>query len=97
MTAAHGLLFVMETKIEGKRVENLKSTLGFAGGFAVDSVGLSGGIGVFWSSAAVEVKSFNKYHIDAIVQLKDNSIPSGGSLVYTVIQEERIGIIPGLL
>jgi hypothetical protein len=70
------LLFVMETKIEGKRVENLKSTLGFAGGFAVDSVGLSGGIGIFWSSAVtVEVKSFNKYHIDAIVQLKDNSIP----------------------
>jgi hypothetical protein len=72
----HALLFVMETKIKGKGVESLKSTLGFAGGFAVDSVGLSGGIGIFWSSVVtIEVKSFNKYHIDAIVQLKDNSIP----------------------
>jgi hypothetical protein len=26
------LVFVMEMKIEGKRVENMKSTFGFAGG-----------------------------------------------------------------
>jgi hypothetical protein len=31
------LLFVMETKISGERVEKLTSTFGFAGGFAVDS------------------------------------------------------------
>ena len=37
------LLFVMETKINAKRVEDLKYTLGFGGCFAVDSAGLSGG------------------------------------------------------
>jgi hypothetical protein len=45
---APDLFFVMETKIEGKRVENMRSTFGFAGGFAVDTVGLSGGIGLFY-------------------------------------------------
>ena len=41
------LLFVMETKIRGKRVESLQPLLGFASSFAVDSDGLSGGIGFF--------------------------------------------------
>jgi hypothetical protein len=67
----------METKISGKRVEKLISTFGFSGGFAVDSDGLSGGIGLFWSSAVtVDIKSFNSHHIDAVVQCKDGSIPS---------------------
>ena len=41
------LLFVMETKIKGKRVEDLRHVLGFSGCFAVDSDGLSGGVGLF--------------------------------------------------
>ena len=41
------LLFVMETKIRAKRVENLKLTLGFAGCFVVDSDSMSGGVGLF--------------------------------------------------
>ena len=41
------LLFVMETKIRGQRVEDLKTTLGFHGCFAVNSDGLSGGIDLF--------------------------------------------------
>jgi hypothetical protein len=70
------LLFVMETKIEGKRVEKLTSTFGFAGGFAVDSDGLSGGVGIFWSSAVtVDIKGFSLHHIDAVVQCKDGSVP----------------------
>jgi hypothetical protein len=67
----------METKISGKRVEKLISTFGFSGGFAVDSDGLSGGIGLFWSSAVtVDIKSFNSHHIDAVVQCKDGSVPT---------------------
>jgi hypothetical protein len=71
------LLFVMETKISGKRVEKLISTFGFSGGFAVDSDGLSGRIGLFWSSAVtVDIKSFNSHHIDAVVQCKDGFVPT---------------------
>ena len=62
------LLFVMETKIRGKRVEDLKFTLGFSGCFAVDSDGLSGGIGLFWSKdVEVTLENFSKSHIDVMV------------------------------
>jgi hypothetical protein len=61
----------METKISAKRVEDLRVTLGFAGCFAVDSEGLSGGLGLFWSDDYdVSVKGFSTGHIDAMVQKK---------------------------
>ncbi|KAM0929825.1 hypothetical protein ACQ4PT_001352 [Festuca glaucescens] len=70
------LLFVMETKISGKRVENLRVSLGFAGCYAVDSDGLSGGIGLFWSSdVLVEIENYSANHIDATVQKADLSSP----------------------
>jgi hypothetical protein len=70
------LHFVMKTKIRGKRAEALQSTLGFAGCFAVDSDGLSGGIGLFWSNAvSAEIKNFSFNHIDALVQVVDLSSP----------------------
>lgn len=63
------LLFVMETKIRGRRVEDLKNLLGFGGCSAVDSVGLSGGIGLFWSrKVLVELKSYSSSHIDVMVK-----------------------------
>ena len=48
-------MFVMETKIGGKRVEHLQTALGFVGSFAADRDGLSGGDGLFWSNQ-VDVK-----------------------------------------
>ena len=68
------LLFVMETKIQAKRVEPLKYTLGFGCCFAVDCVGLSGGTGLFWShDVFVELKNFNKCHIDVVVNSNNQS------------------------
>ena len=62
------LLFVMEIKIKAKGVEDLKYTLGLAGSFAIDSFGLSGGIGLFWSKdVTVDLKNFSKNHIDVLV------------------------------
>jgi hypothetical protein len=47
----------METKISRKRDEKMANALGFRGSFALDSVGLSGGIGLFWKKdVVVEVK-----------------------------------------
>ena len=66
------LLFVMETKIQGKRVESLKNLLGFTGCFAVDSNGLIGGIGMYWNdSVHVELKNYSKAHIDVYVKGND--------------------------
>ena len=73
---APALLFVMETKIRAKRVEDLRARLGFAGCFAIDSEGLSGGLGLFWSSdVIVDVKNKSSDHIDCVVQKVDLSSP----------------------
>jgi hypothetical protein len=70
------LLFIMETKIKGKKVENLQRLLGFAGCFAVDSNGLSGGIGLFWDDTVeVELKNYSQAHIDVEVKSKDQPQP----------------------
>uniref|UniRef100_A0A453C055 Endonuclease/exonuclease/phosphatase domain-containing protein n=1 Tax=Aegilops tauschii subsp. strangulata TaxID=200361 RepID=A0A453C055_AEGTS len=59
------------TKIRAKRVEDLQSSLGFAGSFAVDSAGLSGSIGMFWSrDVSVELKNYSQRHIDVLVTNK---------------------------
>ena len=59
----------MEMKIRGKRVEDLRYNLGFAGSFAVDSEGLSGGIGLFWSNDVhVQLKNYSANHIDVLVR-----------------------------
>ena len=70
------LLFVSETKIRARRVEILQQSLGFVGCFAVDSAGLSGGIGLFWSNEVkVELKNYSSGHIDVMVQKADLSTP----------------------
>lgn len=65
---APSILCILETQIEGSRVENLSSTLGFNKSFAVSSSGRSGGLGIFWNdSIKVEVSGYSEYHIDVIV------------------------------
>ena len=44
---APSIVCILETQIEGSRVENLVGTLGFDKSFAVSSSGRSGGIGLF--------------------------------------------------
>jgi hypothetical protein len=41
------MLFVMETKISGERVEKLAGALGLSSALVVNSVGYSAGIGLF--------------------------------------------------
>jgi hypothetical protein len=68
------LLFIMETKISAKRMEDLQVSLGFGGCFAVDSDGLSGGIALYWSAEMdVDVKNFSPCHIDAMVKRNNSS------------------------
>ena len=63
------LLFLMETKIKGKRVEDLKFSLGFSGCFAADSNGLSGGVGLFCSKDVdVKLENYSPSHIDVYVK-----------------------------
>ena len=55
---APALVFVSETKIDGRRVADIASRLGFAGCMPVSSNGLSGGLALFWSKEVdVEVNN----------------------------------------
>ena len=46
---APSILRILETQIEGSRVESLVGSLGFNKSFAVSSSGRSGGLGIFWN------------------------------------------------
>ena len=59
---APSIVCIVETQIEGSRVENMVGTLGFNKSFAVSSSGRSGGLCIFWNDEIkVEViGDFNK-------------------------------------
>ena len=61
------ILCILETQVEGHRVEFLSNSLGFNKSFAVSSSGRSGGLCVFWNdSIKLEVVGYSKYHIDVL-------------------------------
>ena len=45
------MLCILETQIDKARVESLASSIGFDHAYAIDSVGRSGGIGLFWNNS----------------------------------------------
>ena len=65
---APSIVCIVETQIEGSRVENMVGSLNFNKSFAVSSSGRSGGLGIFWNEEIkLEVLGYSKYHIDALV------------------------------
>jgi exonuclease III len=63
------LVFLMETKLRRKKMENIRIKLGFSNMFVVDCIGRSGGLGLFWGEEAkVEVKNFSQRHVNAIIE-----------------------------
>ena len=65
---APSVLCILETQIEGMRVENLAGSLGFNKSFAVSSLGRSGGLGVFWNEEInLEIIGYSQCHIDAMI------------------------------
>ena len=62
------IVFLMETKSKKNRMERIKNRIGFANGLIVPSVGRSGGIALLWTrEISLEVKSYTKFHVDAII------------------------------
>ena len=62
------LIFLIETKLSAKKMLALKFSLGFSFGFAVDRVGLGGGLALLWKpSLDVSLQTFSSYHIDAYI------------------------------
>ena len=68
------ILFLCETKLEPKQMQRRGKDLMFDNCLAVDRSGLGGGLALLWNSeVVVEVKSFSKHHIDAIVNFENGS------------------------
>lgn len=49
------MLYLLETRLPGHRVEEIKTWLGYDGVHTIDSVGLSGGIWMLWDKAVISV------------------------------------------
>ena len=60
------VLFLMETKLSGKRMEGIRTKVGFDYAFTVPSVGRSGGLALLWKQEVdVRIQNFSQHHIDA--------------------------------
>ena len=65
---APSVLCILETQIEGRRVENLVGSLEFNKCFVVSSSGRSGGLGIFWNEEKnLEIVGYSQYHIDTLI------------------------------
>ena len=66
------IVFLMETRLDSRKLEFLRVRLGMAGCLGVDRHGLGGGLALLWSSAiTVYIKNFSHHHIDADVVFED--------------------------
>ena len=66
------LVFLLETKLSGRRAKFLFRSMGYDGGFHVDSVGRSGGLIMFWKSEwQVSILNYSRCHIDVEVSQLD--------------------------
>lgn len=83
------LLFLSEMKMRDTSVQKFMWTLGYSSSFAVSSVGLSGGLGLFWSSSvSISVKAFNNRCIDVHVT-PENGATWRATFVYGEPKRER--------
>ncbi|KAJ8775289.1 hypothetical protein K2173_020293 [Erythroxylum novogranatense] len=63
------ILFLMETKVHGRRMEVLRSQLSFAHCFSVDSIGIGGGLSIFWSTdIQLHVSGYSSNFIDCEIR-----------------------------
>ena len=62
------IVFLAKTKMKISRIKRVKVKLDFANGFYVQRKGQGGGLAMFWRREVdIEIKSFSRHHIDAVV------------------------------
>ena len=62
-------MFLIETKMRSDKVLKLKQKMGFQNGVAVDSVGGSGGLALFWSDEVkLSLKRYFARHIKTMME-----------------------------
>lgn len=67
------VVFLMETRCDKKRMEEVRVRLGFSNCFTVECRGKSGGLCLLWSEEIkVSVKSYTFHHIDVGIVSEDD-------------------------
>ncbi|KAA3455040.1 reverse transcriptase [Gossypium australe] len=62
------MVFLMETKLDQVRMEGVRRKYGFTNGIDVEAEGSRGGLSLVWKGDIdVTIRSYSKWHIDAIV------------------------------
>ncbi|XP_024038343.1 uncharacterized protein LOC112097373 [Citrus clementina] len=73
----HGphLVFLCETKLKTRQMNEVSRKLNYENCFAVSSIGKGGGLALLWNSETkVQIKSFNKHHIDAEIEMENGKL-----------------------
>ncbi|KAA3466302.1 expansin-A1-like [Gossypium australe] len=66
------LVFLIETKLDKKRMERVRRSYGFMNGIEVEVEGSQGGLCLAWKvDIKVTLRSFSKWHIDVIIKEDD--------------------------
>ena len=64
------LLFLMETRLDVKRIEKIQVRVGFQYAFIVPSKGRSRGLALLWRDpTTVWVQTYSRHHIDVHIQM----------------------------
>lgn len=67
------MVFLMETMVEDKKLEIVRSRCGFDSGLCFSSVGNSGGLGFWWRDREICLVSYSNHHIMVKVLEADES------------------------
>ncbi|CAM9000522.1 unnamed protein product [Rhodiola kirilowii] len=71
MSHSSQIVGLIETKRKVRCWESLRCRLGFLNCFAIDRVGLSGGLAVLWREGVdVQINSYSRFHIDMDVEME---------------------------
>lgn len=93
------ILFLMETRASVGRIEKVRRRLHFQQCFSVDSIGLSGGLALFWNEEVhVQIFSYCQNFIHSSVMVKDSGQVFDCTYVYGNPQfQQRRGLWSRLL
>jgi hypothetical protein len=68
-------LFLSETKVQSKKLQSLRRSMGYEGMFHIDPIGKSGGLALFWMEGNnLEVQNFSLHHINAKITMARSTL-----------------------
>jgi exonuclease III len=70
------MVFLMETKLKGEKMEPIRYKMGFPNMFVVDCFGRSGEMTLLWGeNINVEIQNFSQHHINGMIEDRFSGVP----------------------